>query len=247
MLNLELCMEMNTLTILMFQERICVRSFIKYCQESKLFMSMWSVCHIEIICCWPASRLSRERNARKHEITGLIVNNWGVITCNTTELLDHIWGDYLDTLSTASLLTGGTMKQTEGTVASWPERFRTFHLKGWELLRSAHSSPLCTVIWNTTQNYYVTLGCDWWHNNCGKAVSLTSCCLKSQTAWTGNLPLIAVVGLRGFSWMTDFALLFRLFTRVLNSFSCSFSSWGWINSSYYYFDIFIKHMYRPAE
>lgn len=71
-------------------------------------------------------------------------------------------------------------------------------------------------------------------------MGLTSCCLKSQTAWTGNLPLIAVVGLRGFSWMTDFALLFKSFTRVLNSFSCSLSSWGWINSSYHDFGIFIK-------
>lgn len=49
----------------------------------------------------------------------------------------------------ASLLTGGTMKQTEGTAASRPEWLRTFHLKGWELLRSAHSSPLWTVIWRT--------------------------------------------------------------------------------------------------
>lgn len=37
---------------------------------------------------------------------------------------------HLDTLSMASLLTGGTMKQTDGTVASCPERFKTFHLKG---------------------------------------------------------------------------------------------------------------------
>lgn len=145
---------MNTLTILMFQERICVRSFIKYCQDSKLFMWMWRVCHIEIICCWLASRLCRERNAKKTWDNR--IDNWCRIACNTTKYLDYIWV-YLDTLSTASLLTGGTMKQTEGTVASWPERFRTFHLKGWELLRSAHSSPLCTVIWNTTHNYYVTL------------------------------------------------------------------------------------------
>lgn len=35
---------------------------------------------------------------------------------------------YLDTLSTASLFTGGTIKHTEGTVASLPDWFRTFHL-----------------------------------------------------------------------------------------------------------------------
>ena len=80
---------------------------------------------------------------------------------------------HLETLSTASLLTGGTMKQTEGTTASCPERFRTFHLKGWELLRRAHSSPLWTVIWNRTQELRYTpwrkhsqanttsLGCEW--------------------------------------------------------------------------------------
>lgn len=38
------------------------------------------------------------------------------------------------------------MKHTEGTTASLPERFRTFHLKGCELLSRAHSSPLWTVI-----------------------------------------------------------------------------------------------------
>lgn len=55
-------------------------------------------------------------------------------------------------------------------------------------------------------------------------IFLTSCCLKSQTAWTGSLPLMGVVGLRGFSWMMDLALLFSPDATVLNSFSCSFSS-----------------------
>ncbi|KAG7255112.1 hypothetical protein CRUP_027982 [Coryphaenoides rupestris] len=40
----------------------------------------------------------------------------------------------------------------------------------------------------------------------------------------GSFPLTAVVGLRGFSWMTERALLFRPLTEVLTSFSCSFSS-----------------------
>ena len=53
----------------------------------------------------------------------------------------------------------------------------------------------------------------------------TSICLKSQTAWMGSLPLMGVVGLRGFSWMMDLALLFRPATWVFSSFSCSFSSW----------------------
>lgn len=62
---------------------------------------------------------------------------------------------------------------------------------------------------------------------------LTSCCLKSHTAWMGSLPLMEVVGLRGFSWMMDLALLFKPATRVLNSFSCSFSScWKQIKSNY---------------
>lgn len=53
---------------------------------------------------------------------------------------------------------------------------------------------------------------------------LTSACLKSHTAWTGSFPLMEVVGLRGFSWMMERALLFRLLTLVLTSFSCSFTS-----------------------
>ncbi len=71
------------------------------------------------------------------------------------------------------------------------------------------------------------------HHCVGMRAVLTSCCLKSQTAWIGNLPLTEVVGLRGFSWMMDLALLFRPVTSVLNSFSCSLSSWWnnkWINT-----------------
>lgn len=68
----------------------------------------------------------------------------------------------------------------------------------------------------------------WAMNDCTSIWSLwsvlTSCCLKSQTAWMGSLPLMGVVGLRGFSWMMDLALLFKLVTRVLYSFSCSLSS-----------------------
>lgn len=55
--------------------------------------------------------------------------------------------------------------------------------------------------------------------------SLTSICLKSHTAWIGILPLMGVVGLRGLSWMMLLALLLRPAMWVLNSFSCSFSSW----------------------
>lgn len=54
---------------------------------------------------------------------------------------------------------------------------------------------------------------------------LTSICLKSQTAWTGNFPLTGVAGLRGFSWTMVLALRFSPSKWVLNSFSCSFSSY----------------------
>lgn len=53
---------------------------------------------------------------------------------------------YPELFSTASLLVGGMMKHTDGTVASFPLELLTFHLKGCELFNSAHSSPLCTVI-----------------------------------------------------------------------------------------------------
>lgn len=56
---------------------------------------------------------------------------------------------YPELLSTASLLVGGMMKQMDGTVASFPLELLTFHLKGCELFNSTHSSPLCTVIYNT--------------------------------------------------------------------------------------------------
>lgn len=54
---------------------------------------------------------------------------------------------YPELTSTASLLVGGTIKQMDGTVASFPLEFRTFQLYGWELFNRTHSSPLCTVIW----------------------------------------------------------------------------------------------------
>lgn len=54
---------------------------------------------------------------------------------------------YPELTSIASLLVGGTMKQMDGTVASFPVEFRTVQLYGWELFTRAHSSPLCTVIW----------------------------------------------------------------------------------------------------
>lgn len=61
-------------------------------------------------------------------------------------------------------------------------------------------------------------------------MNFTSICLKSHTAWMGSLPLKGVVGSRGFSWMMDLALLFRLAMSDLNSFSCSLSSCGQTHS-----------------
>lgn len=39
-----------TPTMVMFQERICEKSFIRYCHDNRLFRSMWRLCHIETIC-----------------------------------------------------------------------------------------------------------------------------------------------------------------------------------------------------
>lgn len=144
---------------------------------------------------------------------------------------------YPATLFTASLLVGGTRKQMDGTEASLPVSFSTCHLKGLELLSRAHSSPLWTVICRRTSQTSVFNG----KNNKSYKLRpkssasssqtlkmfniLTSICLKSQTAWMGILPFSGVVGLRGFSWMTVFARLFRASRLVLNSASCSFSSW----------------------
>lgn len=49
---------------------------------------------------------------------------------------------YLFAVSIASLLGGGTVKQTEGTMASLPLGLITFHFARWELLASTHSSSL---------------------------------------------------------------------------------------------------------
>lgn len=52
-------------TMVMFQERICVKSFIRYCHDNKLFRSTWSFCHIDTICWWPASRLGDAREQQE--------------------------------------------------------------------------------------------------------------------------------------------------------------------------------------
>lgn len=36
-------------TIVMFQECICVKSLIRYCHDSRLFMFIWSICHMDTI------------------------------------------------------------------------------------------------------------------------------------------------------------------------------------------------------
>ena len=54
---------------------------------------------------------------------------------------------YLLAISTASLLGGGTVKHTDGTMASLPPGLMTFHLARWELLARTHSSSLKMVIW----------------------------------------------------------------------------------------------------
>lgn len=56
---------------------------------------------------------------------------------------------HLPAVSMASLFGGGTVKQTEGTMASLPLGLMTFHLVRWELSSSTHSSPLVMVIWET--------------------------------------------------------------------------------------------------
>lgn len=80
---------------------------------------------------------------------------------------------YPELLSTASLLAGGTMKQTDGTVASLPFKLLTFHLKGCELFNSTHSSPLCTVIWDNT---CIQQSCTLFKNNIINSVLLVCSC-----------------------------------------------------------------------
>lgn len=58
-------MEALSRTMVMFQERICVKSFIRYCHDNKLFRSTWSFCHIDTICWWPASRLGDAREQQE--------------------------------------------------------------------------------------------------------------------------------------------------------------------------------------
>lgn len=50
----------------------------------------------------------------------------------------------------ASWFGGGTVKHTEGTMASFPVGLITFHLLLWELSSSTHSSPRVIVIWEDT-------------------------------------------------------------------------------------------------
>ena len=47
----------------------------------------------------------------------------------------------------ASWLGGGTVKHTEGTMASFPLGLITFHLVLWELSSNTHSSPRDMVIY----------------------------------------------------------------------------------------------------
>lgn len=49
---------------------------------------------------------------------------------------------YLFAVSIASLFGGGTVKHTDGTMASLPLGLMTFHLARWELLANTHSSSL---------------------------------------------------------------------------------------------------------
>ena len=96
----------------------------------------------------PISSCNKYRNPQQLTTRDI---EWFIIASYSREYIYSIYiynivFPYLAALSRASLLTGGTMKHTEGTTASLPERLRTFHLKGAELLRRAHSSPLWTVI-----------------------------------------------------------------------------------------------------
>lgn len=49
---------------------------------------------------------------------------------------------YLLAVSIASLFGGGTVKHTDGTMASLPLGLMTFHLARWELFANTHSSSL---------------------------------------------------------------------------------------------------------
>lgn len=49
---------------------------------------------------------------------------------------------YLLAVSIASLFGGGTVKHTDGTMASLPLGLMTFHLARWELFAKTHSSSL---------------------------------------------------------------------------------------------------------
>lgn len=62
-------------TMVMFQDRICVKSFIRYCHDNRLFRSTWSFCHIDIISWWPASRLGDDRKEKKWYLPETAVRN----------------------------------------------------------------------------------------------------------------------------------------------------------------------------
>lgn len=53
---------------------------------------------------------------------------------------------YLLAVSIASWLRGGTVKHTDGTMASFPVGLMIFHFVLCELSSNTHSSPLLTVI-----------------------------------------------------------------------------------------------------
>ncbi|TNN50808.1 hypothetical protein EYF80_039020 [Liparis tanakae] len=68
------------------------------------------------------------------------------------DVFEQRWGapscaaPHLPAVSVASWLGGGTVKHTEGTMASLPVGLITFHLVLWELSSSTHSSPRAMVI-----------------------------------------------------------------------------------------------------
>lgn len=62
----------------------------------------------------------------------------------STLALQHL--SHLLAVSMASWFGGGTVKHTEGTMASFPVGLITFHLVLWELSSRTHSSPWFIVI-----------------------------------------------------------------------------------------------------
>lgn len=114
-------------------------------------MFTWSWCHKDMTFWYTCSALCTQTN---EDLRKKVSENKYYITSITAILIQNtrvLYVSHLLAVLMASWFGGGTVKHTEGTMASFPVGLITFHLVLWELSSSTHSSPRFIVIWEGRQ------------------------------------------------------------------------------------------------